>query len=383
MSHSVRSVLCSGAVQKRAEENNNSCDTSVGRWVRDPSGPAYTAATCPTLPASKNCHKYGKDPGHLYWRWRPDGGCDDLPRSSPARFLAAVRGKRLAFIGDSLARNHMESLLCLLSQAEAPTKVSADDDGVREWRFPAHGFTLMAITTRFLARAEEVLGGVVRRAPRRAGPRLGEPPPAGARLRRLLHRQLVLPRQLLLRGRSPRRLQRLQRRRRRRRARRLRRRARRPPRRQGGARGHRPVRRRRLQARPRRVRADLHAEPLRARLVVRRRLLQSDAATGGRRGAELGPVHRVGCEESPYRGGDVGEEDDAGDDDEVRGARRDEGDDAARRRPPGAALRQEVGRRRRQRLPALVHPGAHRHVERRAPPQDRRDRLAAGDESPV
>uniref|UniRef100_A0A0E0PVJ0 Trichome birefringence-like C-terminal domain-containing protein n=1 Tax=Oryza rufipogon TaxID=4529 RepID=A0A0E0PVJ0_ORYRU len=89
----------------------------------------------------------------------PAGGGAALPRSSPARFLAAVRGKRLAFIGDSLARNHMESLLCLLSQAEAPTKVSADDDGVREWRFPAHGFTLMAITTRFLARAEEVLGG--------------------------------------------------------------------------------------------------------------------------------------------------------------------------------------------------------------------------------
>uniref|UniRef100_A0A0E0L9R5 Trichome birefringence-like N-terminal domain-containing protein n=1 Tax=Oryza punctata TaxID=4537 RepID=A0A0E0L9R5_ORYPU len=141
-----------GAVQKRAEENNN-CDTS-------PSGPAYTSMTCPTLPDSKNCHKYGKDPGHLHWRWRP-GGCD-LPRSSPARFLAAVRGKRLAFIGDSLARNHMESLLCLLSQAETPTQVSAadddDDDGVREWRFPAHGFTLMAITTRFLARADAVVG---------------------------------------------------------------------------------------------------------------------------------------------------------------------------------------------------------------------------------
>uniref|UniRef100_A0A0D9WNP0 Trichome birefringence-like N-terminal domain-containing protein n=1 Tax=Leersia perrieri TaxID=77586 RepID=A0A0D9WNP0_9ORYZ len=148
----------SGVAQKRVEDNYQ-CDTSTGRWVREPSGPVYTNLTCPTLPDSKNCQKYGKDPDHLYWRWQPDG-CD-LPRSSPERFLSTVRGKRLAFLGDSLARNQMESLLCLLSQAETPTKAftdDADEDGVQEWRFPAHGFTLMAITTRFLARADTVLG---------------------------------------------------------------------------------------------------------------------------------------------------------------------------------------------------------------------------------
>jgi xyloglucan O-acetyltransferase len=87
---------------------------SMGKWVREPTGPVYTNLTCPTLPDFKNCQKYGKDPGHLFWRWQPDG-CD-LPRFAPERFLNVVRGKRLAFIGDSLARNQMESLLCLLSQ---------------------------------------------------------------------------------------------------------------------------------------------------------------------------------------------------------------------------------------------------------------------------
>uniref|UniRef100_J3MCR2 Uncharacterized protein n=1 Tax=Oryza brachyantha TaxID=4533 RepID=J3MCR2_ORYBR len=147
-----------GAVHKR-RDGGSFCDASAGRWVRDPTGPAYTSLTCPTLPDSKNCHKYGKDPGHFQWRWQPDG-CD-LPRSSPELFLAAVRGRQLAFIGDSLARNQMESLLCLLSQAETPTKVlagDADGGGVLEWRFPAHGFTFMAITTRFLARGEAVVG---------------------------------------------------------------------------------------------------------------------------------------------------------------------------------------------------------------------------------
>ena len=96
------------------------CDMSMGKWVREPKGPVYTNTTCPTLPDFKNCQKHGKDPGHLYWRWQPHG-CD-LPRFSPDRFLAAVRGKRLAFIGDSLARNQMDSLLCLLSQVYHRTR---------------------------------------------------------------------------------------------------------------------------------------------------------------------------------------------------------------------------------------------------------------------
>ena len=48
------------------------------------------------------------------WRWKPDE-CE-LPRFDPTAFLHLLRGKKLAFIGDSVSRNHMESLLCILSQ---------------------------------------------------------------------------------------------------------------------------------------------------------------------------------------------------------------------------------------------------------------------------
>ncbi|KAF0901696.1 hypothetical protein E2562_006176 [Oryza meyeriana var. granulata] len=140
-------------VEKRAVDNY--CDTSVGKWVPEPTGPVYTSLTCPTLPDYKNCQKYGKDSGHLYWRWQSDG-CD-LPRSSPP---SAASGSP-----SSATRWHATRWsLCSASSlryAETPTKVFADDsadDGVREWRFPAHGFTLMAITTRFLAPADAVLG---------------------------------------------------------------------------------------------------------------------------------------------------------------------------------------------------------------------------------
>jgi hypothetical protein len=58
--------------------------------------------------------RYGKpDLGFVNWRWRPDG-CD-LPRFNPWRFLHMMRGKSLAFVGDSLGRNQKDSLICLLT----------------------------------------------------------------------------------------------------------------------------------------------------------------------------------------------------------------------------------------------------------------------------
>ncbi|KAL4360834.1 hypothetical protein GQ457_04G033440 [Hibiscus cannabinus] len=65
-------------------------------------------------------------------------------------------GKKLAFIGDSVARNHMESLLCLLSKVESPIDRYKDsDDRNRIWYFPGHEFTLMILWTKFLVHGEE------------------------------------------------------------------------------------------------------------------------------------------------------------------------------------------------------------------------------------
>ncbi|KAI5014781.1 hypothetical protein ZWY2020_056171 [Hordeum vulgare] len=131
------------------EDNELDCNLFNGTWVRDLERPTYTNVTCPSMPDSKNCAKYGKQMDYVNWRWKPQG-CD-MARFQPQLFLNIVRGKTLAFAGDSIGRNQMESLLCLLSQVEAPTKVHSDTkDKFVTWHFRYYNFTLMALWTKFL-----------------------------------------------------------------------------------------------------------------------------------------------------------------------------------------------------------------------------------------
>ncbi|CAL5067846.1 unnamed protein product [Urochloa decumbens] len=131
------------------------CNLSNGTWVRDFRGPIYTNITCPTMPDTKNCGRYGKQMDYVHWKWVPYG-CD-MVRFEPQLFLNIVRGKTLAFAADSVGRNQMESLLCLLSQVETPNKVYGDtQDKFVTWHFRSHNFTLMALWTKFLVEASEI-----------------------------------------------------------------------------------------------------------------------------------------------------------------------------------------------------------------------------------
>ncbi|XP_024014383.1 protein ALTERED XYLOGLUCAN 4-like [Eutrema salsugineum] len=131
------------------------CDLSKGEWVPDQRGSLYTNSSCLTIPDSKNCLKHGRpNIDFLFWRWRPES-CD-LPRFNPKAFLDLVRGKKMNFIGDSVARNHMESLLCLLSMEETPKDIYKDaEDRNRIWYFPGHDFTLSTSWTKFLVAGYE------------------------------------------------------------------------------------------------------------------------------------------------------------------------------------------------------------------------------------
>ena len=111
--HRVKSSISSSSASPAGVAS--ACDFTRGEWVPDTEAPYYTNLTCPFIDDHQNCIKFGKPSlEFMRWRWRPDG-CD-LPRFDAARFLEAMRGKSMAFVGDSLARNHAKSLLCLLSK---------------------------------------------------------------------------------------------------------------------------------------------------------------------------------------------------------------------------------------------------------------------------
>jgi hypothetical protein len=91
------------------------CDIFSGEWVPNPKGPYYTNKTCWAIHEHQNCMKYGRpDSDFLKWKWKPNG-CD-LPIFNPFQFLEIVRGKSMAFVGDSVGRNQMQSMICLLSR---------------------------------------------------------------------------------------------------------------------------------------------------------------------------------------------------------------------------------------------------------------------------
>ncbi|MBA0794945.1 hypothetical protein Gohar_019227, partial [Gossypium harknessii] len=95
-------------------DDDDKCDVFSGKWVVYPQGPYYTNETCPLIIDQHNCMKFGRpDLQFMKWRWKPFG-CE-LPLFDATQFLEIVRGKSMAFVGDSVGRNQMQSLLCLLA----------------------------------------------------------------------------------------------------------------------------------------------------------------------------------------------------------------------------------------------------------------------------
>lgn len=108
-----------GNISNRVGSGYSDCDLYHGQWVYDQNGPLYSNNSCPVLTQMQNCQGNGRpDKEYENWRWKPEQ-CD-LPRFDPKKFLELMRGKTLAFIGDSVARNQMESMLCILWQVEVP-----------------------------------------------------------------------------------------------------------------------------------------------------------------------------------------------------------------------------------------------------------------------
>ncbi|XP_038981284.1 protein trichome birefringence-like 26 isoform X2 [Phoenix dactylifera] len=139
---------------RKGDSLKEQCDLFSGEWIPNSSGPRYTNSSCSYIDPYQDCLTNGRpDRGYLYWRWKPYG-CD-LPPFDAEKFLKAMRNKSLAFIGDSIFRNQIESLLCLLSQVEEAVEIYHDETfQSKTWYFSSHNFTLALIWAPFLLKAE-------------------------------------------------------------------------------------------------------------------------------------------------------------------------------------------------------------------------------------
>ncbi|KAK7399124.1 hypothetical protein VNO78_10300 [Psophocarpus tetragonolobus] len=140
-------------ISSLVQPHSEKCDYFNGDWVPNPSGPLYTDETCDLIEAHQNCLKNGRpDREFLYWRWLPRD-CD-LPQFDPQRFLNTMRNKAWALIGDSISRNHVQSLLCILAKVEQPVLVYHDEEyKCKSWRFPLYNFSMSVIWSPFLVKA--------------------------------------------------------------------------------------------------------------------------------------------------------------------------------------------------------------------------------------
>lgn len=123
------------------------CDLFQGKWVHDSLGPLYKNDSCPVLTQAQNCQGNGRpDKDYENWRWQPTS-CD-LPRFDAHKFLELMHGKTLAFVGDSVARNQMESMMCILWQVETPQ--NRGNRKMQRWFFRSHSVTIIRIWSAWL-----------------------------------------------------------------------------------------------------------------------------------------------------------------------------------------------------------------------------------------
>lgn len=144
-------------------------DYKHGEWVSVP--PVEDRPVCPFVDPRQDCLKYELErvsemneteradfSSYMDYAWR-DSRNERTATLDPHAFLAAMRGRSLAFAGDSLGRNQYESLLCILASSEA--EIQHHRGGSQPgWdvTFPEYDFSMWYVVAPLLldhVRAEE------------------------------------------------------------------------------------------------------------------------------------------------------------------------------------------------------------------------------------
>ncbi|KAK6928000.1 Trichome birefringence-like, N-terminal domain [Dillenia turbinata] len=138
-------------------DKRKKCNLFSGEWIWNPGGPSpyYTNETCYAIQDHQNCMRNGRpDSDFLKWKWKPHE-CE-LPDFDGIQFLEILRGKSLAFVGDSISRNHFQSLVCLLAKVEYPEDHSTSPTaGSRHLKYKSYNFTMSVFWTPYLVKTME------------------------------------------------------------------------------------------------------------------------------------------------------------------------------------------------------------------------------------
>ncbi|PPD66828.1 hypothetical protein GOBAR_DD36296 [Gossypium barbadense] len=149
----------SGFLSSNTSESNSvdsGCDLYNGKWFYDPQGPSYTNNSCPVITQMQNCQGNGRpDEEYENWRWKPSK-CD-LPRFDAKKFLELMRGKTLAFIGDSVARNQMESdgidaVSSLAGKTMVEVPQNRGNKRMQRWHFVSTSVMIVRLWSSWLVR---------------------------------------------------------------------------------------------------------------------------------------------------------------------------------------------------------------------------------------
>lgn len=138
---------------------NKKCNIFSGSWVPYSKGSYYSNESCPFIAEKQNCFMHGRpDREFLKWRWKPEE-CE-LPLFDAKQFLKIVRGKSMAFVGDSIGRNQAESLLCLLNSVAGPVDItsrytSKDDKYFKWWFYADYKFTIAILWSPFFVKSSK------------------------------------------------------------------------------------------------------------------------------------------------------------------------------------------------------------------------------------
>ncbi|KAI3840671.1 hypothetical protein MKX03_004683 [Papaver bracteatum] len=118
------------------EQNKQKCDLFEGKWVWDEeNAPIASSMKNPTWILPNDC---------------------ELPIFNPVEFLELLRGKSLAFIGDSVGRNQFASLVCLLAKVGYPEDHSySPEPQTKRVVYKNYNFTLSLFWSPYLVKTKE------------------------------------------------------------------------------------------------------------------------------------------------------------------------------------------------------------------------------------